>query len=168
MEITKEVVSVSEMARMLGLSRARFYQLMKTGVFPKPEQSPETKRPFFDREKQEQCVEVRRTNRGVNGKVILFYTQRPPRPPPQASRTRRRGRPRPAAPGSPASTNDTALTELRHGLTQLGLADVTDRSIRDALVDLYPDGHAEIDSTELLRAVFGRLRCQDSSDNVAR
>ena len=33
---TKAIVTVSEMARMCGLSRARFYQLQKAGVFPAP------------------------------------------------------------------------------------------------------------------------------------
>ncbi len=33
-EVHKSAVSVSEMARMVGLSRARFYQLMTEGVFP--------------------------------------------------------------------------------------------------------------------------------------
>ena len=165
MEVTKEAVSVSEMARMLGLSRARLYQLMQSGVFPTPTRPGDGKRPFFDRRQQEACIEVRRTNRGVNGRAILFYSMRSPRP--QPSRVRR-GRPRPPATRSSASTNDTTLTELRHGLTQLGLADVTERNIRTALVDLYPDGYAEVESTELLRAVFGRLRCQDSDDNVAR
>ena len=33
---TKAVVTVSEMARMVGLSRARFYQLVRAGVFPAP------------------------------------------------------------------------------------------------------------------------------------
>lgn len=166
MEVTKEVVSVSEMTRMLGLSRARFYQLMNQGVFPMPSPSDEMKRPFFDREKQEKCLEVRRTNRGVNGQVILFYAMRSPRS--QPSRVRQPGRLRPPAPRSPVSTNDTALTELRHGLIQLGLADVTERSLRTALVDLYPDGHAQVDSTELLRSVFDRLNRQDSHDNLAR
>ena len=35
-EPTKVAVSVAEMARMVGLSRARFYQLRRAGVFPTP------------------------------------------------------------------------------------------------------------------------------------
>ena len=33
---TKAAVTVAEMARMFGMSRARFYQLQKAGVFPTP------------------------------------------------------------------------------------------------------------------------------------
>ena len=57
---TKEAVSVSGMARMVGLSRARLYQLMREGVFPSPSRQNETGRPSFDREQQEQCLQVRR------------------------------------------------------------------------------------------------------------
>ena len=50
----KEIVTVSEMARMVGLSRARFYQLLRVGVFQEPSRNQETKRPFYDRQQQEQ------------------------------------------------------------------------------------------------------------------
>ena len=49
---TKAIVTVSEMARMCGLSRARFYQLQKAGIFPPPERNAETDRPFYSEELQ--------------------------------------------------------------------------------------------------------------------
>ena len=71
MQVEKEVVSVSEMARILGLSRGRFYQLIADGVFPEPIREDENvKRTHFDRDLQEQCITVRKTNQGINGKVI--------------------------------------------------------------------------------------------------
>ena len=166
MQIAKEVVSISEMARMLGFSRARFYQLMKDGVLPMPAQSEKTKRPFFAREQQEKCIEVRRTNRGINGQAILFYAMRSTRTLP--SRTSPRRRPRPPSSRQPTTTNDTTITELRHSLSQLGLTDVTARNIRTALVETYPDGHAGVESADLLRSVFGHLNRQNPNDNVAR
>ena len=54
----KAAVTVAEMARMCGLSRARFYQLQKAGVFPVPQVNPSTKRPFYDQELQKVCLEV--------------------------------------------------------------------------------------------------------------
>ena len=42
------MVSVSEMARQCGLSRARFYQLMGT-TFPRPVYDVATRRPFTPR-----------------------------------------------------------------------------------------------------------------------
>lgn len=75
---TKVAVSVAEMARMVGLSRARFYQLIQAGVFPAPERHAETGRPFYGEEAQRTCLEVRRRNCGVNGKLVLFYSRRLP------------------------------------------------------------------------------------------
>ena len=43
----KAAVSVTEMARMLGMSRSRFYQLIQEGVFLPPIHDVETRRPFF-------------------------------------------------------------------------------------------------------------------------
>src|SRR3954466_7218093 len=75
---TKSVVSVAEMARMIGLSRSRTYQLINLGCLPDPLYDVETRRPFFDEEMQRVCLEVRRRNCGINGKPILFYSPRPP------------------------------------------------------------------------------------------
>ena len=40
--VSKMAVSVTEMARMVGLSRARFYQLVRAGTFPPPDREPAT------------------------------------------------------------------------------------------------------------------------------
>ena len=73
---TKFAVSVAEMAKMVGLSRARFYELMEAGVFPRPERHAESGRPFFSEEQQKVVLGVRLRNRGVNGKAVLFYARR--------------------------------------------------------------------------------------------
>ncbi len=167
MQVEKEVVSISEMARMLGFSRARFYQLMNEGVLPKPTKTAESSRPFFTREQQGQCIEVRRTNRGVNGQAILFYAMRTPAsaPPPAPTRQPRRR----SAPERPRrSTEDATIIELRHGLSQLGVSQITEESVRAALAEMYPDGRSNLEHAELLRSVFERLNRQDSNDNVAR
>ena len=72
---TKAVVTVSEMARMVGLSRARFYQLMEVGVFPLPVYRLSNRRPIYDEGLQKICLEVRRRNCGLNGQPVLFYTK---------------------------------------------------------------------------------------------
>jgi site-specific recombinase XerD len=56
----KAAVTVAEMARMLGMSRSRFYQLIGK-AFPQPSRD-EGGRPFFDEEGQKVCLEVRRRN----------------------------------------------------------------------------------------------------------
>src|SRR3954463_619830 len=72
---TKAVVSVAEMARMVGLSRSRFYQLIGT-AFPQPERPPQTGKPMYTEEQQRVCLDVRRRNRGMDGKPVLFYARR--------------------------------------------------------------------------------------------
>src|ERR1700675_2313271 len=72
---TKAAVTVAEMARMCGLSRSRFYQLIGT-AFPQPERQPETARPIYTEAQQQVCLEVRRRNCGIEGKPILFYSRR--------------------------------------------------------------------------------------------
>ena len=66
-EQTKTVVSVAEMARMVGLSRQRLYQLMGC-TFPWPLYHVGTKRPFYTEELQQVCLEVRRRNCGIDGR----------------------------------------------------------------------------------------------------
>ena len=61
------VVSVSQMAKRVGLSRSRFYDLVKVGIFPSPVYCLCTRRPMFLTEQQAECLRVRSTNIGVNG-----------------------------------------------------------------------------------------------------
>lgn len=167
MQVTKEIVSVSEMAQMLGLSRARLYQLMKEGVFPAPTRPSDGGRPYFDREQQERCLTVRRTNCGVNGQAILFYAMRAPSSSAPATPARRPRRS--SAPERPRrSRDDATITGLRHGLAQLGVNQITEQVVRRALAEAYPDGWSSVTQAELLRTVLERLNRQDSDDNVAR
>lgn len=74
--VTKSVVSVTDMARMVGLSRARFYQLVRRGTFPAADQDAVSNRPCYCEEKQRQILEARRRNCGVDGRPVLFYARR--------------------------------------------------------------------------------------------
>jgi len=149
----------------VGLSRGRFYELMRVGIFPKPSRHAKTKRPYFSREQQEQCYQVRRTHQGINGQAVLFYLRQPQisskpkakRPPASIKRPRPKN----------ASLRDPLIDELRHGLEQLGLAGFTDANIRSALADAHPDGHRNVEMTSLLMTVFHALKRQNSNDNVA-
>jgi hypothetical protein len=168
-EPLKEIVTIAEMARNVGLSRARFYELMRKGIFPEPSRNPKTKRPFYDRQQQEQCLQARRTNCGANGKAVLFYSRQPTgTPPSKRPPTTKRKRLSGLPDKTTGSTRDALMDELKHGLQQLGLAEITPASIRTALADEYPDGHDQVDRADLLLAVFRRLKRQNSQDNVAR
>jgi hypothetical protein len=162
-EPLKEFVSVTEMARLCRLSRARFYQLTREGIFPTPSRNEETGRPFFDREQQERCLLVRRSNKGANGKAVMFYGCRPEAP--QKPKPKRKQLPISRSPKG-QTRQDPVLTELRHGLTQLGMTNLTDNNVREALRKAYPDGHRDVESAELLRAVFRELQRRNTADNL--
>ena len=137
-------ISVSDMARRVGLSRQRFTQLVSEGVFPAPVYDVLTRRPFYTSELQERCLEVKRRNVGVNGRVVLFYTKRLPAPAPTAK-------------PSNGQTNGH-YAELLDGLKGLGLTSVTAAQVEAAVKKLYPKGVKGVASGELLRTVFLHLR----------
>ena len=153
--VTKSAVSVTEMARMVGLSRARFYQLVRTGTFPVADQDTMTQRPFFTEEKQRQILEARRRNCGVNGKAILFY-----------SRRRDFGSVKVQRPAKP-QTKSNQFTELLDGLNALGV-NATVAQVEPMLKDLFPQGTDGMDQGELIRAVFLSIRRQNSAGSVGR
>jgi hypothetical protein len=153
----KAAVTVAEMARMVGLSRARFYQLQKKGMFPPPSVNPSTKRPFYDQDAQKVCLEVRRKNVGVNGQVALFYARRlgitPTKPTPRKSRA------------SPKQQPQSALVEA---VKSLGLA-VTPADVEQAVKELFPGGVSGKEEGEVIRAIFLHLkRRRDSGGSVGR
>ena len=155
---TKAAVTVSEMARMVVLSRARFYQLMRAGTFPQPDREPTTRRPRYSEEGQRICLEVRRRNCGVDGRPVLFYARAhppaAPTKPPRATRTK------------PAK--DIGHADLLDGLVALGLASATSDQVDAALKVLYPTGTDNVDRGDVLREVFLFLKRQNSAGNVGR
>jgi hypothetical protein len=153
---TKAAVSVAEMARMCGLSRSRFYQLIGT-AFPQPERQPETDRPIYTEEQQKVCLEVRRRNCGINSQPILFYARRP---------TMSQTKPKSAKPKLEVKRGD--VTALIDGLNGLGLTAATAAEVQRVTDELYPQGTAGLDRGEVLRAVFLHLKSQNSADNVRR
>ena len=72
----QSICSVTELAKKLRLSRARFYQLQNAGVFPPPVYSLHTKRPFYPIALQEKCLKIRETGIGHNDRPIIFYSKR--------------------------------------------------------------------------------------------
>lgn len=154
---TKSVVSVAEMARMCGLSRARFYQLMNEGVFPPPVYQIETRRPFYTEEMQQACLEVRKRNCGVNGKPVLFYAARHP----LGSQTKPIKKPK-------AKTTNGRHNDLIVALRNLGLESVSAGQVESAVKESFPGGVQSLDSGEVIRAVFLHLKRRDTADNLGR
>ena len=147
----KAAVTVAEMARMLNLSRSRLYQLIGT-AFPEPSRD-DRGRPYYDAEQQAVCLEVRRRNCGVDGKVILFYAPRHSAPAP-----RRKPKPKQAH----------AHAEVLEGVRALGLTMATAAQVDAAVNQLFPGGVDGVDTGEIIRSVFLSIKAQDSQSNVAR
>lgn len=130
---TKSIVTVTEMSKMVGLSRARFYQLIGT-AFPWPIYDISTRRPHFNEDQQQVCLEVRRRNCGVDGKPVLFYARRVPNLPlPVSSRTRRSYTPK-----------VDQYAELVDAVRSLGLM-TTSAQAGEAVEELFPLGTARLD-----------------------
>src|SRR5262249_44895649 len=152
---TKAVVTVSEMARMVGLSRARFYQLVREGVFPEP--TYDEGRPVYTEDQQQVCLEVRRKHRGIDGRPVLFYARRRATEP---ARSKKRAAPLPA--------RNKDLASLLDGLNALGLTTATAAQVVEVTKQLFPQGTGNLDQAEVLRAVFLHLKRRDTGDNAGR
>lgn len=146
----KTAVSVAEMARMTGLSRARFYQLMGT-AFPHPVYCVFTKRPIYVEEMQKVCLEVRRRNCGIDGRPILFYSRRAP----TTVTTKTQKKP------NNKINNHNQHDDLIDCLRLLGLNSVNSRQVATAVESLFPSGTDGVDDGQVLRSVFLFLKRQN-------
>ena len=135
-DLKAAVCSVTELTKKLGLSRARFYQLQKMGVFPMPLYCTRTKRPFYPLELQQKCIDIRKTGIGLNGQAIIFYASR-----------------------KNISQKSSGHSEHQYGeladlLSQMGL-NVTCNKVRKAVKALYPAGSAQCsDEGMVIRDLF--------------
>jgi len=146
-------LSVSEMARAVSLSRARLYQLVIGGGFPPPIYDVATRRPFYNEELQQVCLEVRRRNFGINGKAILFYSPRQQIKPTAARRSVKRA----------ATPVNNQHDDLLDGLRGLGLVTITAAQVAAVIKEIYPAGVKDVNQGEVLRALFLHVRAQGSS-----
>jgi len=139
----KTICSVTDLVGMLGLSRARFYQLLKEGIFPQPVYDIRTRRPFFTAQLQEHCLRIRQTGIGFNGCYILFYARR-------NNNGHRKEKNR--------NRSNSKYSDLTATLTQMGL-DVSVSQVKDAIEALYPEGLEEQnDEGTVIRDLFRYLK----------
>ena len=122
----KSICTVTELAKKLGLSRARFYQLQKTGVFPAPVYCLYTKRPFYPMNVQGKCLEIRKTGIGHNGRPIIFYSKRD------------------GVTAKPRSCTEQKYIELSEILKQMGLK-TSPANARKVFMTIYPDNWKKLD-----------------------
>jgi hypothetical protein len=150
----REAMNIAETARLIRMSRSRFNQLLGT-VFPSPKRD-EHGRPYFDREQQMQIVEIRRTNKGMDGKPMLFRAT--------GSRTSLPAKPK----GKPVSAPKQDHTELLKAVRGLGLERTTHKDIEKCLATLYPNGQLPADQGTLIREVFLSIKTRFSPDSEER
>lgn len=136
----KEVCSVIEMAKKVGLSRVRFYQLQQKGIFPKPVYLGHPNRPFYPLDLQQKCIEIRKTGIGYNGQPVIFNTA-----PKKSAR-------------KPQKQPDHRYEPFANILRQLGL-NVSHVDVKDAVKSLYPQGlEKHPDEGIVLRDLFNHFR----------
>ena len=143
LSISKAVVSITEIAKTVELSRSRFYQLLQSGFFPKPKYDDRSKRPYYDIELQQKCLDCRQSGIGVDGSYMLFYS---PRKSESLAEMRKK-------------KTDPALKEIAETLLTMGL-EVTGKQVQQGLIELYPDGIGEQEQGVVIRELFRYLKKQ--------
>jgi hypothetical protein len=96
------------------------------------------------------------TVRRIDRKAVLFYARRPS--PPAGTK----------APKAKLEPKDKDVSALVDGLNALGLTTATATQVQGGAEELYPKGTAAIDHAAVLRAVFLRLKGQNSAGKVRR
>ena len=137
----KAAVSVTTMARTVSMSRSRFYDYIKRGVFPWPLYSLATRRPFFSGGMQSEILAVRQTGIGANGEFVLFYERREDvhEVKPQSNRRR---------------STENHLESLR----SLGLTTITQAQVEAEMAKLFPGGITGIEGAAVIRTLYRHLR----------
>lgn len=142
MTVQKAAISVSEMARTVGLSRARFYELVEAGTFPPPVYFVATRRPVYVREQQDRCLGVKRSGVGADGRPVLFYTRKPKARRPTAE---------------PKRSAALAHSDILAGVVGLGLTTSTAAQVEETVRTVFPAGTAGVEQGDVVRAVFLHL-----------
>ena len=124
---------------MLQLSRARFYQLLGTGFFPKPLHDDRSKRPYYNLDLQQKCLEARQSGVGVDGSFMLFYSPRKKETKPRIKKI------------------DPQIKELTETLGSMGL-ETTVEQVQQSLPELYPDGTEGQDQGLVVRELYRHLK----------
>lgn len=146
--MSKVAVSVTEMAKMVFLSRSRFYQLVDEGKFPPPDKIG--KKSCYMQEKQQQIIQCRNANCGINGEPVLFYSRRI-----DIAKPRKKIQPQPKV----------ALNDILRGLMALNVQ-ATARELDQLISRIYPGGIENIERGELVKSLFLEIKRQNTTNNV--
>ena len=139
LSISKQIFSITEVAQICNLSRARFYQLLDTGFFPKPLKDERSKRPYYNLDLQQKCLECRQSGIGIDGSFMLFYSPRKKETKPRAKKV------------------DPQIKELTETLGSMGL-EVSDKEVAWVLKEKYPLGYEDEDQGVVIRELYRHLK----------
>ena len=145
-------INVSTMAKLLGLSRSRLYQLTDQGVLLKPVYLLANQRPVYTREMAVCNLGVKQSNVGINGEIVMFYSARI-----STKTSAKKMITKPVENTTPTSKH----TDLIEALEALGLENITANQIDSAILKCFPEGTENISEDEILREVFRHLKCQN-------
>ena len=156
-----EILSITQMSKLLNLSRSRFYQLMSENIFLPPIYSASNKRPYFTSDMARKNIEVRKRNIGINGTICLFNASKNKSPVLIQKNKSEKNR-------LQKNTTEDNHQDLKEGLCALGLSGVSNAQIQSALANCFPGGTGATPEGEVLRAVFLSIKRQNSTDNQER
>ena len=154
------VLSITSMAKLLHISRSRFYQLINQGILLPPVYSLKSKRPFYTQELAQRNLEVKRSNVGINGEICLFYCNRNIISPAKKETFNKKSK--------KIDNPEIDYSELKEGLKTLGLIEVKSSQIQSAISECFPDGTENTEDGEVLRTIFLSIKRRNSTDNVDR
>jgi hypothetical protein len=137
LSISKQIVSITEISKILNFSRARFYQLLEQGFFPKPLYDDRSKRPYYDLALQHKCIESRQSGIGVDGSFMLFYSLRRKENDSEMKRKK----------------VDPVVKELTDTLQTMGI-DISTKQVQQGLIEIYPDGINDQEQGLVVRELF--------------
>jgi len=141
-------VSLSVLAEeLLGLSRARVYELIERGALPMPLYDVRSRRPIFNDEQQRQALAVRQTGLGIDGRAVIFYRRRQAAVALTPPRTRQR------------SSSSGRYADLVVNLQALGVAKATEQTVSNAITECFPQGTDGQPESDVLRILFRHLCC---------
>jgi predicted DNA-binding transcriptional regulator AlpA len=136
----KAAVSVTQMCRLLKMSRSQFYWHVKRGTFHSPLHLASNNRPYFTASMVEDNLQARESGVGVNGEYVIFYERQP-----TSTKTSEK-------------KSKTDHSSLIDGLKALGLTTVTTEQLEAALSTCFPQGTSGQDAGAVLRSVFRHLK----------
>ena len=119
--------------------QARFYQLLQSGFFPKPLHDDRSKRPYYNLDLQQKCLEARQSGVGIDGSFMLFYSPRKKETKPRAKKV------------------DPQIKELTETLGSMGL-EVSDKEVSWVLKEKYPLGYEDEDQGVVIREIYRHLK----------